>query len=329
VKPKSISHRLPIGPVALDLLRSFCDGRKNAGESGTPRRSFICKISQAGTQGSSGRIIYAVLVHFPPLEFEHFIEQILNKFGQLLNPFYESDTIDKLCGKLATNLSERDIQLISSRWSFFKLMRSVVLPDCYVGFTPINVVETAVQVLYNLMKGGLDSNMQQYNSITPSIHTGFEQKYVICLLFCIVTNAWRAQQLLHATIDEDQQFSMMAHRKLLGSTTQTLKDFHYILAAALINSANDIYFQNVLIAEPKRACGRHAKAQNLNAALGFDRQPDTLAERLLQEQWPKQHWYRSFRNQNNLLELRFTHNDKFNHELRKDRKVDSCTALFV
>jgi hypothetical protein len=44
-------------------------------------------VTQAGTQGSSGRIIYAVLVHFPPLEFEHFIEQILNKFGQLLNPF--------------------------------------------------------------------------------------------------------------------------------------------------------------------------------------------------------------------------------------------------
>ena len=31
-------------------------------------------VAKAGTQGSSGRIIYAVLVHFPPLEFEHFIE---------------------------------------------------------------------------------------------------------------------------------------------------------------------------------------------------------------------------------------------------------------
>jgi len=31
-------------------------------------------VAQAGTQGSSGRIIYTVLVHFPPLQFEHFIE---------------------------------------------------------------------------------------------------------------------------------------------------------------------------------------------------------------------------------------------------------------
>jgi len=90
-------------------------------------------------------------------------------------------------------------------------MRLVVVLDCYAGFTPTNVVKTAVQVLYNSMKGGLDSNTQQYRSITPSICTGFEQKYIICLILCIVTNAWRAQQLLHATIDEEQRFSMMAY----------------------------------------------------------------------------------------------------------------------
>jgi hypothetical protein len=208
-------------------------------------------------------------------------------------------------------------------------MRLVVVPDRYFGFRPTNVVKTAVQVLYNLMKGVLDSNTLKYHSIIPSIRTGFEQKYIICLILCIVTNAWRAQQLLHATIDEEQQFSMMAYRKLLGSTTQTLKDFHYNLTAVLIISANDIYFQNVLIAEPNRARGRHTKAQNVNAALSFDRQPDTLAEQLLQEQWPKRHRYRSFTNQKNLLELRFTHNDEFNHELSKDKKVESCTVLFV
>jgi len=129
--------------------------------------------------------------------------------------------------------------------------------------------------------------------------------------------------------DEEQRFSMMAYRKSLGSTTQTLKDFHYNLAAALINSANYVYFQNVLIAEPNRARVRCAEEQNLNAALSFDRQPDTLAEWLLQEQWPKRHRYRSFMNRKNLLELRFTHNDEFNHELSKDKKVESCTALFV
>jgi len=132
--------------------------------------------------------------------------------------------------------------------------------------------------------------LHQYHSITPSNHTGFEQKYVIRLILCIFKNAWRAQQLLHATIDEEQRFSMMAYRKSLGSTTQTLKDFCYNLAAALINSANDVYFQNVLIAEPNRACRSRAKAQNVNAALSFDRQPDALAERLLQEQWSKRYW---------------------------------------
>jgi len=38
-------------------------------------------------------------------------------------------------------------------------MRLVVVPVCYDGFTPTNVVKTEVQVLYNLMKGGLDSNI--------------------------------------------------------------------------------------------------------------------------------------------------------------------------
>jgi hypothetical protein len=124
---------------------------------------------------------------------------------------------------------------------------------------------------------------------------------------------------------------MMAYQKSLGSTMNTLKDFCYNLAAALINSANNVYFQNVLIAEPNRAHGRRAEAQDINTALGFDRHPNKLAEHLLQEQWPKRHWYRSFMNQKNLLELRFTQNDEFNHELSKDKKSGKlhCTLCVV
>jgi hypothetical protein len=51
-------------------------------------------------------------------------------------------------------------------------------------------MKTAIQALYNSLKGGLDANMQQFQAIQPLIKTGFEQKYVVCLLLSIVTNAW-------------------------------------------------------------------------------------------------------------------------------------------
>jgi len=77
-------------------------------------------------------------------------------------------------------------------------------------------MKTAVEALYNNLKGGLDSNSQQFQAILPPIKISFEQIYVILLLISSVINAWRAQQ-----------------------QCSTLKDFNYKIAMALIQRSTD------------------------------------------------------------------------------------------
>jgi hypothetical protein len=86
------------------------------------------------------------------------------------------------------------------------------MPNLYYGFPPCNVIITAVKAFYNSLKGGLDANSQQCQSIMPPIRAGFEQKYVICLVIAIVTNWWRALQVLQQPLDNDRSFSMSSYR---------------------------------------------------------------------------------------------------------------------
>jgi hypothetical protein len=76
----------------------------------------------------------------------------------------------------------------------------------YYRFPACSVIKTAVQALYNSLKDGVDANMQQFQAIQPPVKTGFEQKYVICLLLSTVMNTWRAQRLLQQPVDPDHTF---------------------------------------------------------------------------------------------------------------------------
>jgi hypothetical protein len=100
-------------------------------------------------------------------------------------------------------------------------------------------MKTAVEALYNNLKGGLDSNSQQFQAILPPIKISFEQIYVILLLISSVINAWRAQQLLQQPIEPGSAFSLHLHRKLLVNQCSTLKDFNYKIAMALIQRSTD------------------------------------------------------------------------------------------
>ena len=155
-----------------------------------------------------------------------------------------------------------------------------VIPNLYHGFPPCNVIKTAVQALCNSLKGGLDANSQQCQSIMPPIRTGFKQKNVIRLVIAIVANSWRALQILQQPLDNDISFSMSSYRNLLVNNCLSLKDFNYNQAMALINSSSDPYFKNVLVAQNNRTQARQVQQQSLGpvGALGVQRNPDTLAE---------------------------------------------------
>jgi hypothetical protein len=220
---------------------------------------------------------------------------------------------------LPSTLTKSEIQLICTRWPFFNIAHSYAVPNLQYGFPSCNVIKTAVQALYNSMKGGLDANSQQSLAILPPIKTGFEQKYVIRLIIAIVTNSWRALQLLGQPIDHETSFSMYMYRKQLVNNCLSLKDFSYNLPMALITSSTDPYFQNVLVAHTNRTqnSGRGHQTMPTVDALGVERNPDTLAERLQGVSWPRRHRFRQFTKNKILLELRLTENDTFSHVMEK------------
>jgi hypothetical protein len=191
------------------------------------------------------------------------------------------------------------------------------------------VIKTAVQSLYNSLKGGLDANMQQVQAIQPPVKTRFKQKYLIRLLLSIVMNAWRAQQLLQQPVYPDNNFSFYSYRKLLVNQCASLKDFNYRLVMALIQSSADPYFQNILGAHLNRTVNVARNESNLDAQLGIARDPATLVNCIQTEKWPKKHCYCGFTNRKNLLELRLTQNDEFKHILTKMNSKKMHCALCV
>ena len=60
----------------------------------------------------------------------------------------------------------------------------------------IRLFKTAAQTLCNSLKGGLDRNKELYKLIHPNHQTTFEIKYVIYMLLVVVTNLWRAFQVV-------------------------------------------------------------------------------------------------------------------------------------
>jgi hypothetical protein len=287
-------------------------------------------VGRPGTSNTNGRIIYKVMVYASTAALDEFIRRATATFEPVLSRFYTNDDCSDMLTTLPESLSKNEVKLIKSRWPFFTLARNHVLSNLPYGFPPCSVMKTAVQTLYNSLKGGMDANTQQFASITPPLKTGFEQKYVVRLLLCVVTNAWRAQQLLRQPLDYDRPFSMSGYRKSLVNNCPSLRDFNYRLAMALIDSSTDPFFQNVLVADPNRT---RAAAMNDNTPhvmdIGFNRDPETLRVRLNEEVMPKKHRYRGFTTKRNLVELRLTENDDFQHVITKENTKKTHCALCV
>jgi hypothetical protein len=106
-------------------------------------------VGQPGTSNTNGRILYTVLVYATDEIIDDFMSSTINMFDSVLNPFYNSTSIDDLEQKLLATLSSDDVKLIRSRWPFFTLAWSYNVPNMYYGLPACSVIKTAVQALYN------------------------------------------------------------------------------------------------------------------------------------------------------------------------------------
>jgi len=285
---------------------------------------------QPGTSNTHGCIIYIAMIYASEDVMEEFLTSVMKMFETILSPFYMATNVDDLQEHLPESLTTDDVNLIRSRWPFFKLARSYIVPNMYYGFPSCSVMKTAIQTLYNTLKGGLDSNSQQFQAILPLIKTGFEQKYVICLLISIVTNTWRAQQLLQQQIKPRSGFSLHSYRKLL--VTQSVLDTERFQLQTCNGFDSKLYrsvLPNVLVANNNQNPARGQNEMSMDARLGIVRDPSTLALRINDEMMPKRQLYCGFTNRKNLLELRLTENDEFQHMLNKTNRTKMHCALCI
>jgi hypothetical protein len=110
--------------------------------------------------------------------------------------------VETVVASLPHGLPYESEEIVRTCWQFFCLLRGFdrTRYDPPMGFPATSLFKTPFQSTYNALKGGLDSNTQQYCTIKPRLKTKFETKYVIRLILAIVTNSWRAKQFLtHST----------------------------------------------------------------------------------------------------------------------------------
>ncbi len=135
--------------------------------------------------------------------------------------------------------------------------------------------------------GGLDANTQQYMSIMPKVNVKFEQKYVLRMILAVVTNSWRAFQLLRCT-NAIERTSLISFKTKMKNMKLTLMDYNHKLAIALLRVAGDKKMSNMLYLESSilNSGSIGKKYGSIPDDLGFARSPDTLQERLNGIEWP-------------------------------------------
>jgi hypothetical protein len=271
-------------------------------------------IGKAGFHRSDGRILCILLVSSTDLQLNNFMESLHGKCHRLLITFFSSTSIDNVMSSLPPDLSQDTKEIIRTRWPFFHTMRQFVLTKYNppMGLPATSLVKTPFQSLHNAMKGGLDSNTQQYCSIKPPIKTKFETKYVIRLILAIVTNSWRAKQLLANSTDMEV-FGMESYRQMLSYHGLNLRDFMYNLAFGLIESSTNPYFQNVLFS-PLTNNNITEQSQPSNTENQFLGDPSTLSDRLSESTWPKRYKLKKFNTDKTFIQLQLTWNEQFQHQ---------------
>ena len=273
---------------------------------------YIC--ARPGTAHSKGRIIYQVFGQLTSAYANERVKRLLDHTTSLLQPFFTSNSWDELKPQLPPNLSSSDIEMVRTRWVFFKAVRKEALSCGMTGILPTSLFKTSYQCLYNSIKGGLDANTQQCVSIQPNVKVSFETKYIIRMMLAGVTNAWRAYQLLHTEFSEEHDWSYSAIKKKVQNSDIKLRKFMHCLAMSLIRSADKPIINNHAMNQSEY---QQVTEENNTTTLGFQPAPETLQERVNAVEWPKRYKYKAFNRVKDLIELRLTKNTHFPHHCSK------------
>jgi hypothetical protein len=132
-------------------------------------------VSRAGTAGSKGRSIYMVSGRVTNRQLNEQYEILAEKIDHLLKPFFTSNNIDEVIAKMPRGLDANQLEVIRTRWPFFHRIRLDAISCNMAGFPSCALFKSSFQSLYNIIKGGLDANTQQYVSIRPNVKVSFEQ----------------------------------------------------------------------------------------------------------------------------------------------------------
>jgi hypothetical protein len=197
-------------------------------------------------------------------------------------------------------------------------MRDDAIGTDYQCYVRMSLFKSVYQSVYDSLKGGLDANTQQYISICPKVSVSFEAKYILWMLLAIVSNAWRAYQLLNMK-DNFKDMTRTQIKKHLQNYTVRLTQFNYSLALDLIQVADEGCFID-----------RHPDPTVRNTSnAGFDFNPSTLQERLRNKEWPVRYKVKCFNRNKNFVKLRLMHNSNFVHKCTKieDRR-NHCTLCY-
>jgi hypothetical protein len=184
--------------------------------------------------------------------FDDFVVALRHCCHLLLSPFFTADNVETVVASLPHGLPYESEEIVRTHWPFFYLLRGFVRTryDPPMGFPATSLFKTPFQSTYNVLKGGLDSNTQQYCTIKPTMKTKFETKYVVRLILAIVTNSWRAKHFLTHSMETAQ--GMEAYRKQLSNHGPNRREFTYKLALGQSESSSDPYFQNGFILPNKQ-----------------------------------------------------------------------------
>jgi hypothetical protein len=164
--------------------------------------------------------------------------------------------------------------------------------------------------------------MEQYISICPNVSVTLEAKYVLRMILAIVTNTWRAYQLLNikGNIKEMTRFQM---KKPLQNYAECLKTFNYDLAMDLIRASDENGFLN----NPQVTTDVQPITEDLYHGVQFN--PLTLRQRLDDKVWPTRYKVKCFNRNDTFVELRLTHNRDFVHNCTKVVNVrNRCTLCY-
>ncbi len=84
-------------------------------------------VARPETREGQGRILYVVMGKWTEEDATNFKDRLYDNVHHLLIPFYECSTVGELLHNCPRDLDGKHIDIIATRWPFFKSVRDVAL----------------------------------------------------------------------------------------------------------------------------------------------------------------------------------------------------------